>query len=154
MVSHFLGVEQILRNWSAPAYVQRAGLFHSVYSTSVLDCSLIPLTERDELKSEIGVKAENLVYLFCARDLGSFDRCLQLESGHEINDRFTGATTPLTVCEFRDLCSIDAANWLEQSQRINATPSERAQKKYTSLANCLNALGRQQVMESLRATLE
>lgn len=66
LLTHLLGTWRILRQRGADPDVCLAGMFHSVYGTSVMRCTL-PL-DRLTIRSRIGERAERLAWLFCMLD--------------------------------------------------------------------------------------
>jgi len=65
---HLLGVHNILRLWGQGPLIGRVGLFHSAYSNSFVNLALFQISERDYMKTLVGSKAEEMVYLFCSID--------------------------------------------------------------------------------------
>ena len=64
LLEHLLGTKEILKKWGAPEYLQDAGLFHSVYGTSVF---LYQSTDdRVKVRELIGEQAEEIVFMFCS----------------------------------------------------------------------------------------
>ena len=63
LFGHLNGVSNILKRSGAPQHIQDAGLFHSVYGTTYFKPKMTE--DREAVRSLIGDKAENLVYLFC-----------------------------------------------------------------------------------------
>ena len=63
LLEHLNSVSTILKRHDAPQYLQDAGLFHSVYGTTYFKPKMTQ--DRETIRSLIGDKAENLVYLFC-----------------------------------------------------------------------------------------
>jgi len=63
LFSHLNIVFTVLKHNDAPQYLQDAGLFHSVYGTTYFKPKMTE--DREVVRSLIGDKAENLVYLFC-----------------------------------------------------------------------------------------
>jgi len=64
LLEHLLGTKEILKKWEAPEYLQDAGLFHSVYGTSVF---LHQSTDdRVKVRELIGEQAEEIVFMFCS----------------------------------------------------------------------------------------
>ena len=63
LFEHLIGVRDKLRDMGAPEHVQDAGLFHSIYGTTVY---LIQTpNDRKKIRELIGERAETLVYMFC-----------------------------------------------------------------------------------------
>ena len=63
LIDHLIGVHDILKEWDSPQYLQDAGLFHSVYGTTVFKHQ--STNDRDAVKELIGEQAEDLVWKFC-----------------------------------------------------------------------------------------
>ena len=66
LLEHLNDVKNILKRHNHPEYLQNAGLFHSVYGTTYFKPKMTQ--DRETIRSLIGEKAENLVYLFCNID--------------------------------------------------------------------------------------
>lgn len=62
-INHCIGTYNELVKMQTPLHVQLAGLFHSFYGTETFKSNI--QINRDELKSIIGEKSENLVFEFC-----------------------------------------------------------------------------------------
>ena len=99
LIDHLIGVHDILKEWDAPQYLQDAGLFHSVYGTTVFKHQ--STNDRDAVKALIGEQAEDLVWKFCN---------LTLPRYQNITSQFDGQVKD-------DLILLDNANSLEQSGR-------------------------------------
>lgn len=69
-LDHLVGVADILYLWNPLDDILRfVGLFHSAYSNSYVNLSLLdPATERPLLRDVIGADAEEIVFLFCSID--------------------------------------------------------------------------------------
>ena len=65
LLHHLVGVSLMLSEGEASDALCIAGLFHSIYGTSVFRPKMISMEDRDEIKDLIGIEAENLVYQFC-----------------------------------------------------------------------------------------
>ena len=99
LIDHLVGVHDILKEWDAPQYLQDAGLFHSVYGTTVFKHQ--STNDRDAVKELIGEQAEDLVWKFCSLNLPRYQY---------ITSQFDGQIKD-------DLILLDKANSLEQSGR-------------------------------------
>ena len=108
LLDHLVGVSEILKEMNALEYVQDAGLFHSIYGTSIFHHQTV--SDRQVVEDLIGEKAEHLAYLFCV--LG----------------RETDRQTEIAVIEDRqirgDLMLMDFANNEEQRRRKELTWNE------------------------------
>ena len=99
LIDHLVGVHDILKEWDAPQYLQDAGLFHSVYGTTVFKHQ--STNDRDAVKELIGEQAEDLVWKFCNLTLPRYQNIISQFDG-QVKD---------------DLILLDKANSLEQSGR-------------------------------------
>ena len=63
LLSHLIGVHNLLKEWGAPEYLQDAGLFHSVYGTTYFKPKIT--VDRDAVRELIGNHAEALAAIFC-----------------------------------------------------------------------------------------
>lgn len=68
LMSHLLGTYSLLECWGCDSETRLAGLCHSVYGTEHFQRSILDSKNRAKLQQCIGLKAENLVYLFCTID--------------------------------------------------------------------------------------
>ena len=99
LIDHLVGVHDILKEWDTPQYLQDAGLFHSVYGTTVFKHQ--STNDRDAVKELIGEQAEDLVWKFCNLTLPRYQNIISQFDG-QVKD---------------DLILLDKANSLEQSGR-------------------------------------
>ena len=99
LIDHLVGVHDILKEWDTPQYLQDAGLFHSVYGTTVFKHQ--STNDRDAVKELIGEQAEALVWKFCNLTLPRYQNIISQFDG-QVKD---------------DLILLDKANSLEQSGR-------------------------------------
>ena len=97
LIDHLIGVHDILKDWGAPQYLQDAGLFHSVYGTTLFKHQSI--NNRDDVKVLIGKQAEQIVWEFCNLNFPRYTEIV-LNFDGQIKD---------------DLILLDKANSLEQS---------------------------------------
>ena len=68
-MNHLTGVYKILVAWGQPAYVARAGMFHSVYGTFDYRSGIFDLRDgRQPLATIIGDGAEELAFVICTSD--------------------------------------------------------------------------------------
>ena len=99
LIDHLIGVHDILKKWDCPQYLQDAGLFHSVYGTTVFKHQ--STNDRDAVKKLIGEQAEDLVWKFCSLNLPRYQ---------DITSQFDGQIKD-------DLILLDKANKHEQNMR-------------------------------------
>ena len=82
LLHHLVGVSLILSERDYSDALCIAGLFHSIYGTSVFHPKMVSMDDRDEIKDLIGVEAENLVYQFCILPKDRQTGIAALEDGH------------------------------------------------------------------------
>ena len=63
LLSHLIGVHDLLKDWNTPEYLQDAGLFHSVYGTAYFKPKMT--VDRNAVRELIGDHAEALAAIFC-----------------------------------------------------------------------------------------
>jgi hypothetical protein len=64
LLDHLVGVSVLLSERGCSDDLCKAGLFHSIYGTTIFKPKMVSLEDRDKIKDLIGVWAENLVYEF------------------------------------------------------------------------------------------
>jgi hypothetical protein len=64
LLHHLVGVSVLLSERGCSDDLCKAGLFHSIYGTTIFKPKMVSLEDRDKIKDLIGVWAENLVYEF------------------------------------------------------------------------------------------
>lgn len=98
-------------------------MFHSVYGTDEFHRTAISLNLRPQVVALIGEDAERLAYLFCSMDrLSLFANLIEPPTQFTLTRRDNGEEQVISDGEFRDLCELIVANWLEQRPRL---PPER-----------------------------
>ena len=102
LIDHLVGVHDILKEWKAPQYLQDAGLFHSIYGTTVFEHQ--STNDRDKIRELIGEQAEELVYQFSTLIQPRLNSIRGLDDGQLK----------------KDLQLLWEANELEQRDRIKA----------------------------------
>jgi hypothetical protein len=118
LMAHLEGTERLLRTWGARSSLCDAGLFHSVFGTESFKGELIPLHLRPEVQAIIGKEAERLVWLFGVLEKVSFYELLVSNTERIVRHRQSQVEIPITIEEFRDLCELTTANWLEQRPKV------------------------------------
>ena len=98
LFEHLYGTYKLLVEKNKPEHVCLAGFFHSIYDTGYFKHGA--KYTRDELKIEIGVDAENLVYEFC-------------KMKNRTNDLLVGSTH-WSSSTYKDLLDIEISNMIEQ----------------------------------------
>ena len=71
--NHLVGVQSVLRSWSASETLCNAALFHSIYGTEGFQGYKLPLSHREEIAGLIGPEAERLAWIFCMVDRATVD---------------------------------------------------------------------------------
>jgi hypothetical protein len=117
LMAHLIGTRRWLASWGAGVDLCAAGLFHSMYGTESYAVATIDPALRTLVQGVIGREAERLVYIFSVMSRESFDAALGA-STRWIVDRTSGEPVELDEPTFRDLCTLSAANWLEQHARL------------------------------------
>jgi hypothetical protein len=64
LLHHLVGVSVLLSERGCSDDLCKAGLFHSIYGTTIFKPKMVSLEDRDKIKDLIGVWAETLVYEF------------------------------------------------------------------------------------------
>lgn len=127
-LEHLSGVQEVLRSWNEPEYVCDTGLFHSVYGTELFQDYSVSFNRRPDIQALIGDRAEFLVYTFCVMDLASLDATMNAPSGrHQVLARkqHGSCMIPLTDQQYRDLITVQLADWLEQVERYSHMPEPK-----------------------------
>ena len=120
LMQHLTAVEELLVDWGNRTALSDAGLFHSVYGTESFSGSILPLELRARVREIIGPEAEQLAYIFGAMEKGSFDHCVFNGPPFCIMDRHTATPVSLDEGQWRDLCEMVVANWMEQHPRVDS----------------------------------
>lgn len=135
-LGHLVAVHRYLQKQGCSEEVCQAGMFHSIYGTERFQGFKLSLDFRPTLQERIGLRAEQLAYLNCAMDRGSFDEAVARGTPpHRFRDRLTGEEVELNTPDFDDLCRIHLYDWLEQVPRARAWDYRRS--AYRQLAERL-----------------
>jgi len=118
LLDHLSGTAAMLAEWGAATELCDAGLFHSVYGTESYPHTVLGLELRSEVRELIGAYSERLVFLFGTQEKASLYENLFREGPSWLVNRMTGDREPIDDGEFRDLCELTVANWLEQRPRV------------------------------------
>src|SRR5919112_361494 len=95
LLEHLRGTYEQLERWGCSEDLCRAGLYHSVYGTEYFQKRTVPLDARDEVRSAIGERAEEIAYLYCALSRQSLYR--------KIYERAVPLLPGVAVAEFREM---------------------------------------------------
>lgn len=129
LLNHLLATRAILAAWSEPQWLRDAGALHSIYSTDVYPCQLIPFSRRDEVRAVATARAERLAYLFAVvRRVPFFEIAARLAPDYpeelHVPARCPDATEiTLTRPEISSLLLLHVANELEHKRVPVAEPS-------------------------------
>jgi hypothetical protein len=117
-LAHLIAVYKLMQSAGCDEDLCRAGLFHSIYGTEKFQGYKLPETQRDELTTLIGPRAERLAWLNCFMDRASLDELLtQSNEPYILRHRETGDPIPLTCEDLDGLCAVHLYDWLEQAPR-------------------------------------
>src|ERR671921_519580 len=116
LLEHLRGTYEQLERWGCSEDLCRAGLYHSVYGTEYFQKRTVPLDARDEVRSAIGDRAEEIAYLYCALSRQSLYRNLDAGAPYAVKTR-DGREMPISLEQLADLMTLDLANRLEQQPR-------------------------------------
>ena len=111
LYEHLSNVEKILKICRCNDHVCLAGLFHSIYGTSIFKKQTT--NDRQKIKEVIGERAEFLVWIFCNAKrpfCWFFDKRIPLKNGSHIR------IDDLTL---KELHMIESANLIEQQEGLN-----------------------------------
>jgi hypothetical protein len=64
LMEHLVGTWRLLKTWDCAEHVCLAGLFHSIYGTSIYSRRTISRHERAAVRSVVGARAEELAFVF------------------------------------------------------------------------------------------
>jgi len=104
---HLWGTYKLLKYRGADPEVCLAGLFHSIYGTSINSFDL-PV-DRESVRARIGERAERLVWMFCALQR---PECWRVEGYHL--PLASGGSMEVNSQDRKDLLAIELANLDEQ----------------------------------------
>lgn len=112
LYEHLVGTHHLLAAWQCERHVCTAGLFHSIYSTSIYPKACIDKERRADVVAVIGERAERLVFAFCTADRPR--ALLRAIGGAEVVGRFDGQRLVSSPQDLTELVEIECANLLEQ----------------------------------------
>jgi hypothetical protein len=118
LLDHLTAVRDMLAAWGNPPDILAAGLFHSVYGTESFRQVALPPALRPAVVEVIGETAEGLAYTFGAMEKATFDAAVSRGVDFWVGDRHTGGRILLPESQWRGLCEVVVANWLEQRPRV------------------------------------
>lgn len=120
-LTHLRAVSDLLAEHGNDAELVAAGLFHSIYGTEQFQDFSLPLSEREQVRSLIGERAERTAWLNCVMDRSTFDAAVSQALAGELDlnvaDREGNPPISVSVDELRDLATVHLFDWLEQVER-------------------------------------
>jgi hypothetical protein len=126
LANHLINTHNLLLNWGAKEYISKAGLYHTIYNTETLKLKdSVSLYFRNSIKSEIGRKAERLIFLYAKKERVWFNNIIQKIFQNQItqNDILLMPLIEnlgyekITRNEVSEICAIILANSIEQVSR-------------------------------------
>jgi len=114
LLMHLRNTYSILYSWQLKDSVCLAGLFHSVYGTASFKRTIIPVSERQTVRNEIGEEAERIAYLFSRTRFSNLIECDDSRPTCRVISSRTGESFELSPFERRAIIEIHVANLLEQ----------------------------------------
>lgn len=130
LIQHLIGTRELLLYWGASPALCTAGLFHSVYGTESFQAATVDLKERDTIREIIGAESEEIAYLFSVMTRESFEANLEFESNFRLQERTSKTWVGISFRMFQQLCNLNAANWLEQRERLPRSFRELGRERY------------------------
>jgi ribosomal protein L16 Arg81 hydroxylase len=122
LFSHLIGTCRILEEAGYGPDTCAAGLFHSIYGTSVFSRAPLTLADRDSIVREIGPIAERLVWLFCSINRNKFAETCARGEPYSLDLEHRQGPVTLSRSEVEQLAAILWANHFEQSAAGEPTP--------------------------------
>jgi hypothetical protein len=119
LLSHLIHTYELLHRWNSSRELCIAGLFHSIYGTESFEFATVPPSDRQKIREQIGVEAEELVYLYCSCSRSSLYSNIDLGSPHFIRDSKSGELIYVGSETFARILTLDLANALEQIPRLD-----------------------------------
>lgn len=122
LFEHLLGTWRLLQSWGCEEQTCLAGLFHSIYGTSVYRHRSVDRKDRNIVRSLIGEPAEELAFVF-----GVLDRpnawAAALATGRAPLHGLTDAVLALDSRMLDRLLEVEVANLIEQGEASSALDS-------------------------------
>lgn len=112
LYDHLTGTYNYLASWGAQEHVCSAGLFHSVYGTTIFCHQSVPYNDRQYIRTHIGEKGEDLVYTFSIINRPS-GLITAIQDGY-VFDTISQTKRPVSHEKLGELIEIEIANLLEQ----------------------------------------
>jgi pimeloyl-ACP methyl ester carboxylesterase len=136
LLAHLRRVHALAVDWNASPRTRLAAICHASYGTDGFRHALLPVTDRQRLRSVIGADAEALVYLY-----GACDRSRTYpELGRTplpTADRFTAAASTIDGADLHDFAVLTIVNELDVARHAQLSAQTRAgiRDLVTSLAS-------------------
>lgn len=146
LLDHLTGVHELLADWGAAPSICEAGLFHSVYGTGEHTPRLV--SSRSEVRTLIGMEAEQLAFCFAHLDRQSFLEGIINKRPLTPIIKSKNRLRPVAPEGWRALSELFAANAIEQAPRRNAVYRQQQLLTLQMLRDCLSA-GAQDAVQRL-----
>jgi uncharacterized protein DUF6817 len=128
LLSHLVGVEELVRAWGGSDLLALAALGHATYGTDGFDPHLLEVDQRGVLAGVIGAEAEALVYFYASCDRAFFYPQLEAPDTAPgdlaFRDRFAGTEVAVGVEQVRQFVDLTYANETELAASSPGGPLE------------------------------
>jgi hypothetical protein len=128
LLSHLIGVEELVRAWGGDDLLALAALGHATYGTHGFEPHILELDDRPVLSTVIGPGAEALVYFYASCDRDEFYPQIEAPdtalSALRFRDRFTGETSTPSASYVRQFVDLTYANEAELAAASPRGPGE------------------------------
>lgn len=125
LLAHLRRVHALAVDWNASPRTRLAAICHASYGTDGFRHALLPVTERERLRSVIGPDAEALVYLYGSCDRGRTYPSLG-RTPLPTADRFTTAAGTIDGADLRDFAVLTIVNELDVARHAPLSAATRA----------------------------
>ncbi|MDU0355477.1 hypothetical protein RS130_17620 [Paraglaciecola aquimarina] len=112
MIEHLERTRCILKSWSAPEFLQDAGLYYLAYDPKQ---ALITSTERTDIAAIIGEDVEQLIYQYFCCDKDQFYSVLDKGESSVYCHKFTQQNTFVGTQRVKDICELDVAIMVDKA---------------------------------------
>ena len=150
LLQHLIGTQELLAEWGCSEHICTAGLFHSIYGTTIYKHKTLRISARKELRELIGAPSEDLVYLFsvCDRPEALLEsvRCWPAETKFRKSNRVSAKVNSEQLAA---IAEIECANIMEQT---HGAKLQRSFDVYlSSLLNCISCSVRERALLTLKS---
>jgi hypothetical protein len=153
LLTHLVGVHDLLESWGETEEVCLAGLAHSLYGTEHFQRASIGFLEREDLVELLGERAERLVFLFCEMNRGQWLSEIRSGLDKRIVSRRTGEELEASEEDTRALLAISLANDLDQRSRLPRTFPWLHRRDYLRVRDLISPAGLRSYFDETRLDL-